>query len=189
MFKVIVLIASLGGPASAEVVVTPRADVQERRSALLQEAAAELSALTGASVAQPEQFQAPALPAGVLVQPEKAADSGVTLEGMPSHAAEAALSAALVRVGPLPSGVELTVMSSTMWGDNPQIWIYVDGRRIYDEYLYHSEANLARLRRSMLKPGTWLIPSEPSVDLSKRFEAALTLAREGAEKIRARRPK
>lgn len=175
-----VLLLSLG---------SARAATQTRRPALLQEAAAQLSALTGTSVALPEESQAPTAPTGASVQPGKVANSGVVLEGKPSPAAEAALKAAMTRMGSLPSGVELTVMSSPMWGDNPQILIYVDGRNVYWEYLYHSEANLARLRRSLLKPGTWFLPSEPSSDLSKRFEAALTLAREGAEQTRAPRPK
>lgn len=97
----------------------------------------------------------------------------------------AALKAAMARVSPLPSGVELVVTSYPKWGDNPLIEIAVDGHRVYTEYLYHSEANLAKMRRSWLRPGTWAIPSDASPDLSKRFEAALTMAHEGAPSWRA----
>lgn len=115
-----------------------------------------------------------------------AVDSGVIVDGaFPSPAIKEAFEAALGRVAPLPAGVTLTVSNSPMWGDNPQIRISVDGRQVYWEYLYHSEANLARLRRTWTNPGTWVIPSEPSKDLSKRFEAALRLAHAGAAKVRS----
>jgi hypothetical protein len=106
---------------------------------------------------------------------------GIIIGGTPSVAVVAALKAALTRVGPLPSGVEFRVENSRMWGDNPQISIFVDGHQVYWEYLYHSESNLARLRRSWKNPRTWFpLFINPSDDLSKRFEAALLLAIEGA---------
>jgi hypothetical protein len=112
-------------------------------------------------------------------------NTGIMVDGkFPTSESEAAFKAALSRVGPLPLGVKLTVMNSSMWGDNPQIKILLDGREIYREYLYHSEADLALVRRTWRNPLTWIAPSKPSHDLSARFEAALLLAREGAAKMR-----
>ncbi len=123
---------------------------------------------------------------GAIESTKRALGSGVFLDGEPSPAIAAALLGGRSRSLPLPADVELTVMSSEKWGDNPQIAIRLDGFNVYREYLYHSEQNLALIRRSPLKPWTWRFPQGPSPDFSKRFEAALSLAREGTVRLRER---
>ena len=102
-----------------------------------------------------------------------------------SSAVQAAFDAASARVGALPEDVTVDILPHFS-ADNPQVIIRVDGRIAYLEYLYHSESNLARLRRVWWNPLTWFGPRKPSADLSKRFEAALLLAREGSALMRAR---
>ncbi len=107
--------------------------------------------------------------------------TGVIVDGeFPVAALKTAFEAALDRVGPPPSGVELRVLNSPMWGDNPQIRIRVGGRDVYWNYLYNSEADLIRVRHPLIGPLLQVFHRKPSDDLSKRFEAALMLAREAA---------
>lgn len=103
-----------------------------------------------------------------------------------SASAQAAFDAASARVGALPEGVTVEIVPHFAQ-DNPQVIVRVDGRVAYFEYLYHSESDLARLRRRWWNPRTWFGPLRPSGDLSKRFEAALRLAVEGSAGLRARR--
>lgn len=122
-------------------------------------------------------------------QPQGEQQDPIVLEGIDSEAVKAALLAAANRVGTLPPGVNVVFRGWSRAPDNPQVSIYVDGRKVYWEYLYHSEASLARLRLKWNSPSTWLEWSrsrKPSPDLSKRFEAALRLAIEGAPVARAK---
>lgn len=114
----------------------------------------------------------------------KPSDAETPKSGL-SARAQSAFDAASARVGALPEGVTLEVIPHFS-EDNPQVMVRVDGKIAYWEYLYHSESNLARLRRKWWNPLTWFGPRNPSSDLSQRFEAALRLASEGAARIRAR---
>jgi hypothetical protein len=92
--------------------------------------------------------------------------------------------AAKARVGALPDGVSVDIVRHFS-DDNPLVRVKVDGTRVYFEYLYHSESNLSRLRRTWRNPSTWLPVYKPSKDLSKRYEAALNLAKEISARVRA----
>ncbi len=88
----------------------------------------------------------------------------------------AELASARRRVGVLPKGVTIEFRENFV-ADNPQVVISIDGRTVYHEYLYHSEANLARLRRRWWNPLTWFSGlGRPSEDVSARYEAALRFA-------------
>lgn len=101
---------------------------------------------------------------------------GVTLSGKFGPEAMAAVIAARVSVGPLPKGVELEFLSHFA-ADNPQVRVKIDGRTVYFEYLYHSEANLGRLRRVWWNPLTWFAGmGRPSADVAARYEAAYRFA-------------
>ena len=87
-----------------------------------------------------------------------------------------ALDAARERVGALPKGVSVEFREH-FDPNNPQVYIEIDGHPVYWEYLYHSESNLARLRRRWWNPATWLAPlMKPSSDVGARYEAALRFA-------------
>ena len=102
-------------------------------------------------------------------------------------AQKAAIAAAGEISGPLPSGVEIEVLPHYFEG-NPQVRIRVDGRTVYFEYLYHSERSLGRSRRKWWNPLTWFRGlGEPSPDMTQRFAALMTLAAEGAARVRASR--
>ena len=131
-----------------------------------------------------EEPAAPAAPRDAA--PEAAKPQGVVIDGRLAPETFSALSSAVRKVGVLPSGVVVTVIPHTT--GNPQIRIAVDGVNVYWEYHYHSESNLARLRRKWWNPLTWFAGlGEPSSDLSRRFEAVLNLAIEGSARVRARR--
>ena len=88
----------------------------------------------------------------------------------------AELAAARGRVGALPAGVTIEFREHFV-ADNPQVVITIDGHTVYHEYLYHSESNLARLRRRWWNPLTWFAGlGRPSDDVSARYEAALRFA-------------
>ena len=88
----------------------------------------------------------------------------------------AELAAARKRVGPLPKGVDVKFLEHFA-ADNPLVEIKMDGMVVYFEYLYHSESNLARLRRRWWNPLTWFSGlGRPSEDVSARYEAALRFA-------------
>ena len=97
----------------------------------------------------------------------------------------AALESARTRVGPLPEEVAIDFRPH-YWEDNPLVVIKLNGHRIYGEYLYHAEANLAKKRFHWMNPLTWpailSVPFKPSADISKRFEAALLYAKEYARR-------
>jgi len=108
--------------------------------------------------------------------PSGRATEGVTMTGEFGPEAMAAVIAARVAVGPLPKGVELEFLSHFS-ADNPQVRVKIDGRTVYFEYLYHSEANLARLRRVWWNPLTWFAGlGAPSKDVAARYEAAYRFA-------------
>ena len=89
-----------------------------------------------------------------------------------------ALVSARARVGALPQGVKVEFREHVS-ADNPQVYIEIDGHPVYWEYLYHSESNVARLRRRWWNPLTWFAGlGRPSADLSVRYEAALRFAQE-----------
>ena len=123
----------------------------------------------------------------VPVPDDTAAEGRVILKEKLSAEVQAAFEKALTNAGRLPAGVDVIVSGGGNWADNPLIEIYVDGRIAYYQYLYHAEEDLAYERRTWKNPKTWLIPSKPSADVSKRFEAAFALAKEGAPVVRAKR--
>ncbi|MCR4296109.1 MAG: M3 family metallopeptidase, partial [Elusimicrobia bacterium] len=109
-------------------------------------------------------------------KPAARASEGVTLTGEFGPEAMAAVIAARVKAGVLPKGVTIGFRSHFA-PDNPLVEIKIDGMTVYFEYLYHSEANLARLRRVWWNPLTWFAGlGSPSKDVSARYEAAYRLA-------------
>ncbi|MDD5303410.1 MAG: Zn-dependent oligopeptidase [Elusimicrobia bacterium] len=84
-----------------------------------------------------------------------------------------ALAEARKRVGALPKGVTIEFREH-FDPNNPQVYMEIDRRPVYWEYLYHSESNLARLRRRWWNPLTWFAGvGRPSDDIGARYEAAL----------------
>ncbi|HXT02066.1 MAG TPA: M3 family metallopeptidase [Elusimicrobiota bacterium] len=119
--------------------------------------------------------------------PKARQPESVVIDGTLSPETFFSLQSAVRAHGPLPAGVVVTVIPHAT--GNPQIRIAVDGVNVYWEYLYHSESDLARLRRRWWNPLTWFAGfGSPSSDLSKRFEAVLALASEGSAKVRGERP-
>lgn len=101
----------------------------------------------------------------------------------------AALAEARKRVGALPQGVTIEFREH-FDPNNPQVYIAIDGRPVYWEYLYHSESNLARLRRRWWNPLTWFGGlGRPSADVGARYEAALRFAAEARAVYDRRNPK
>jgi thimet oligopeptidase len=87
-----------------------------------------------------------------------------------------ALADARERAGALPKGVTIEFREH-FDKNNPQVYIAVDGHPVYWEYLYHSESNLARLRRRWWNPLSWFAPyGKPSAGVGARYEAALRFA-------------
>jgi thimet oligopeptidase len=108
---------------------------------------------------------------------------GIVARGALSPAMQAAIVAARARFGPLPKGVVIEILAHFS-EDNPQVRILLSNRPVYFEYLYHSEANLGRIRRRWWNPLSWFAGlGRPSDDLSVRVEAALALAVELSERL------
>lgn len=83
--------------------------------------------------------------------------------------------------GGLPNGVEVK-FHEHLAADNPLVEIKMDGMTVYFEYLYHSQSNLARLRRVWWNPLSWFAPyAKPSKFAVDRYEAALRFAIEARE--------